>query len=130
MTLFYQIWYSHCSWYSKCTDFQKIYYSRVQSLSDALKLGFWILEALHHICSRKLLMKTTNFFDLRLSDFLSRLFNVNMKLQQQKRMLNAFQGLSKLQKKTSGKNKRCSTVLTCSRIDRNLLFFYFLCSNL
>ena len=70
------------------------------------------------------------FFDLRLSDFLSRLFNVNMKLQQQKRMLNAFQGLSKLQKQTSGKNKRCSTVLTCSRIDRNLLFFYCLCSDL
>ena len=61
-----------------------------------------------------LFQKITNenhkFFDLRLSDFLSRLFNVNMKLQQQKRMLNAFQGLSKLQKKTSGKNKRCSTV--------------------
>ena len=65
-----QICLGGCSWYSVNTDFQEICYSTTQSLSDVLKSEFWILGALHHVCSRKVLMKTIIYSTSSLLNFL------------------------------------------------------------
>ena len=65
-----QICLGGCSWYSVNTDFQEICYSTTQSLSDVLKSEFWILGALHHVCSRKVLMRTIIYSTSSLLNFL------------------------------------------------------------
>lgn len=72
------------------TNFQEICYSTVQSLSDALKSEFWILGAVYHVFSRKVLMKTIIFSTLSFLNFLVDFFTINMKLPKLKRMLQGF----------------------------------------
>ena len=96
---FFQICSGGSPGYSGCADFQKIYYSKGHILSDPLKLPLWMLGTLCQIWSWKVLEKTRNLFHVKLSNFSSWLFNVNMKLQQLKITLNIFQWLSILLKK-------------------------------
>ena len=58
----FQICNGNWSWERRCTNFQEICYSKVQFFSDTQKCKFWILGALHHICSWKAQMKTKTFF--------------------------------------------------------------------
>ena len=77
-----------------------------------------------------LLLKSTNenrnFFAFQSSDFYGWIFILDIKLWQRKLLLNAFQGLLKLQKKYVEKIKGTPPYLTCNSIDQNLPYFIFL----
>ena len=102
----------------------------VTAQPNLFQMHYWILGALHHVCTQKVLTQTIIFPTFSLLNFLADFFTLKMKFPKLKLMLQSFQGAAKLRCKHTEKFRTLHRICLKWAIQEIFHFLKFLLSNL